>query len=175
MLIERRLYQFTDPKLVQLVKQAGSKREKAIKAAKAFAKKYGASPNLMVVSNFDSGGHVSGFTFKKQPDMKRWRLTNSGDSYLPRRNTAEGRVLDKEFKQIPSWNYDEVMAAVKWKGIWIPHKFYGFNLFRKNDFCGICVPIFAPDTYKVSPDAVYKPVRGMKKITFKEYHRRFGK
>lgn len=175
MKIGYQLYEFVSEELRSAVARARENEQKMFKAAKKFAKKYGAHPTKFYIQRVgENGSRIRGFFFEDEPDQALWKCMDR-NIYFPKKNTKAARAIHDEFEKIPRWDFKEVVELTGWKDIYDRDgsMLYFFSLWDELDgFCGIKVPIFTKSHYKTHPDTEYKPVKGMRKISFDEYEDR---
>lgn len=174
MKIGNKIYEFTSKKMKTVAIDSIIQRMWVENTWKNFAKKVGASSTLYVASQGNNKNYLAALTFKEEPDKTLWKPRRNSHGWIPRRDTKLGRMLYSEFTGLPQWDKSELMKACKWEDIFVPGFMYQFSFWYINngEFSGISVPVFSSETYKHHPDARYKPVPGMREITYGTYERR---
>ena len=171
--IGKTVFEFKTKELKAAVDAVHKDKHRVWKAWRAFAKKYGAIDNPMLVGEF-RGEYLAGLKFTKTPDLKLWRKHPHEDGYIPSKKTSAGRAIHKEWDALPKWEYTVLEDLCKWKDIFHECRMYRFNFFSypDADFSGIVVPIFDEDSVKANKDLIYKPIKGLKELTWSQYEKR---
>lgn len=135
-------------------------------------KKYGF--DRMLINGFGSEKNLVAIGFKAgvTPDPKIWRQRFRGEvngAYWPKGNSKEGRALLAEFKEVERWDAGALSRSVGHPGIlFFNSRVYPFstNWNKKTKTTVFCVPKLPPE--ETTPDEWYKPVKGVRPISFKK-------
>lgn len=167
-------YEFKSEELRGLVKKMLKDRSKAYDAWGKFAKKYKMDHRGFWTSKCGETETIRAFhKGARLPDENIWRPGKDYDSYIPRGNTKEGRKVRKEYNELPKWGSKELKAAVKYDWIHDDNIMYFFSWFRySGGYCGMKVPLFAAESYKRNKTLKYKPVKGMKEVSWKTHNKK---
>lgn len=110
----------------------------------------------------------------KEPSTKLWKRGLDHGTFVPRRDTKEGRELSDEFKALPRWTTKDLAKLAGYSDMFHESTVYFFSYFSySNGFCGMKVPVFDAESYKRdSRHITYKPVKGMKEISWKTHNKK---
>lgn len=109
--------------------------------------------------------------FSTPPDPKIWRRVykeDFRDTYYPRQNTVAGRVVYSEFQACRKWTGEKVAESVGYKWLFYKDSVFPFNagMHHKKKIMYFQVPSIPEQ--EETPKDWYKPVPGVKKISYKK-------
>lgn len=107
--IYKRHFRCTSGPLLEEVQRLSQQQDIAGTKAKLLAESLGAELRV-----WTSGG-IAGFRFKDKPDPAIWKKPNSRGLYWPRKNSAEGKRVLAEIKDLP--NYPSINEALHLVGL----------------------------------------------------------
>ena len=171
-------YQFTEKKFFDAIELFTKRRRAVLKAAKAFAKKYGADTREYASTRGDGELSIRGFFFDKAPDSELWMRPSRDDRRLYRpKKTSKAIKIFREFAAIPKADMAELRDLCHYKLAFNDGYVYFFAPFWTEDrkFAGIRVPIFDSGSCDEDPYLRYKAPKGMKKISVEHYDREVAK
>ncbi|WP_234085354.1 hypothetical protein [Azonexus sp. R2A61] len=96
MSIYKRYFRVTAGPLMDKVREINAANDANRKTVLAFVDEIGAK-NVYTYKD----GTVSGFEFDKTPDQGVWKQPNSFGNYMPRKNTASGKVMLTRIQKLP--------------------------------------------------------------------------
>lgn len=168
--IGKAVFEFKSKELKAMVNEVHKDKRRVYRVWSAFARKHGAIDNPMLVGEFQ-GEYLAGVKFAKTPDPALWRKHPREEGYIPTKKTAAGRALHKEWDALPKWSYEKLETLTGYQDIFHNCRMYRFNFFNypDADFAGMVVPIFDEDSVKSDKSLIYKPIKGLKELTWSQY------
>lgn len=162
-------YLITGKKLQPVVEATIKSHNKWRKDVLAIVKKYGGKEFYQ--NSFGLELTFSAMKFEKVPDLTVWKRVFKDrlkDAYWPRRNTVKGREVYAELQALKRWQSYDLSQAVGYKGLHHWDRMFPFNacLDFKKKKAYFAVPSIPPN--EKTPKDWYKPVAGVRKVSYKK-------